>query len=438
MSLAVGDVVEVDVERVAHGGHCVARHEGRVLFVRHTLPGERVRARITEGGDGDRFLRADAVEVVVASPDRVSAPCRYAGPGGCGGCDFQHVDLAAQRRLKGDVVVEQFARLAHLDVDVAVEAVPGDLDGLRWRTRTEFAVDAEGRPAMRRHRSHDLLPVEDCLIAAEAVIGTGVLEKRYAAGVVVDVVAPSVGDAVVVEVDAAGVTAEGVPAVTERVSARWIGPDRWEHGLTHEFDLSARGFWQVHPGAARTFVEAAMGFVGPRQGETALDLYSGVGVFALALAEGVGEHGRVIAVESDPVAVECARRNVSAYDTVATVAARVDDFLGVPRPARRGPGERRNRRGRPANRHPLAPPQADIVLLDPPRKGAGREVVSAVAAMAPRSIAYVGCDPAALARDAAYLSDLGYQLSGLRAFDTFPMTHHVECVAHFEPLRPPL
>jgi tRNA/tmRNA/rRNA uracil-C5-methylase (TrmA/RlmC/RlmD family) len=429
--LAVGDVVEVEVERVAHGGHCVARHEGRVLFVRHALPAERVRARITEGADGDRFLRADAVEVVEAAPDRVDAPCPYAVPGGCGGCDFQHADLAAQRRLKADVVTEQFARLARLDIDVTVEAVPGDVAGLRWRTRTEFAVDDEGRPGMRRHRSHDLIPVTDCLIAAPGILATGVLRKRYAAGTTVDVVAPSVGEPIVVELDSGGVAAEGIPAVTEQVSAAWVGPDRWGHELVHEFHLSARGFWQVHPGAVRTFVEAALGFVGPRRGETALDLYSGVGVFALALAEGVGPDGRVIAVESDPVAVECARRNVSVYGTVAVVGARVDDFLGVPRPRRRGAGPRRA--GRTAARHPLAPPRVDIVLLDPPRKGAGRDVVAAVAAMAPRSIAYVGCDPAALARDTAYLSGLGYHLTGLRAFDTFPMTHHVECVAHFEP-----
>ena len=127
---------------VAHGGHCVARHEGRVVFVRHSLPGERVVVRVTE----DRhpgFCRADAIEVLEASPSRVERPCPYSGPGLCGGCDWQHVDPAEQRRLKADVVREQLARLAGLDdVAVTVEELPGG--PLRWRSRARFAVDRTG------------------------------------------------------------------------------------------------------------------------------------------------------------------------------------------------------------------------------------------------------------------------------------------------------
>ena len=157
----------VDVGPVAHGGHCVARlDEGRVMFVRHALPGERVEVEVTEGTDGDRFWRADAVGVVSPSPDRVVPPCPVAGPGLCGGCDLQHVALPRQRSLKGEVVAEQLRRLAGLDLAVDVEAVPGDVEGLRWRTRTRFAHLPDGRTAMRKHRSHDLVPVDDCLIAA--------------------------------------------------------------------------------------------------------------------------------------------------------------------------------------------------------------------------------------------------------------------------------
>ena len=414
--LAVGDEVVVDVGPVTHGGHCIARHEGRVLFVRHTLPGERVRARITEGGAGDRFLRADAVAVEGAAPGRVSAPCPHAGPGRCGGCDFQHADLATQRELKTAVVHEQFARLARLDVDVTVEPVPGDADGLRWRTRTEFALDADGRPGMRLHRSHAILPVDDCLIAAPPVAAA--LSGRYAGCSAIDVVAPSVGGPVVVELPL--VPGKSVPSVVEAVrSAR----------LDREFTVSARGFWQVHPGAASAFVDAALDVLDPRPGETALDLYSGVGVFTAALAQAVGERGRVVAVEADEEASTHAKANLTAYPWAVPVRARVDDFFGVARPKRRGPGPRRA--GKPAARHPLAPPSADLVLLDPPRTGAGREVLVAVAALRPRAIAYVACDPAALARDTAYLRELGYELSGLRAFDAFPMTHHIECVAGF-------
>jgi tRNA/tmRNA/rRNA uracil-C5-methylase (TrmA/RlmC/RlmD family) len=425
--LTVGDEVTVDVGPIAHGGHCIARHDGRVLFVRHTLPGERVVARITEGGDGDRFLRADAVAVLTPSPDRVAPPCRFSGPGGCGGCDFQHVSVPAQRDLKAAVVREQFARLARLDVDVTVEPVPGDADGLRWRTRTEFAVDAAGVPGMRPHRSHAILPIDDCLIATDPVASA--LSSPYAGCSAVDVVAPSVGERVVIELPLG--EGELVPTVTERVAAQ---------RLVADFEVSARGFWQVHPGAAATFVDVALDLLGPQAGETVLDLYCGVGVFAAAFARAVGESGRVIAVESDSTAVDRARVNLAAaagepVAGVALVRARVDDFFGVLRPKRKGPGQRRPTRT--ARRHPLAPPRADRVLLDPPRTGAGREVIGAVTALQPQRLVYVACDPAALARDTAYLADGGYELVGLRAFDAFPMTHHVECIALFEPMLEP-
>jgi len=185
----VGQLVEVEIGPVAHGGFCVARDEGRVVFVRHTLPGERVRAVVTEGGSEDRFLRADAVEVLRAAADRVEPVCRHAGPGGCGGCDWQHVDLDAQRRLKGAVVAEQLRRLAGTDREVEVRPVPGDAGGLGWRTRVEFAVDAAGRAGLRRHRAHEVIPVTECPIADPRILATGVLTRGWSGLRALDVVA---------------------------------------------------------------------------------------------------------------------------------------------------------------------------------------------------------------------------------------------------------
>jgi tRNA/tmRNA/rRNA uracil-C5-methylase (TrmA/RlmC/RlmD family) len=418
--LVVGSEVVVEAGPIAHGGFVVARHEGRVLFVRHALPGEQVRVRVTEGVPGDRFLRADAVEVLRASPDRVPPPCPYAGPGLCGGCDFQHVDVPAQRRLKAAVVAEQLQRLAHLEREVVVEPVPGDVRGLRWRTRTEFAVDREGRAAMRRHRSHDLLAIEDCLIASERVVGTGVLQGHWAGEKAIDVVAPSDSATVVVRIPS---DEDTVPVVTESVGAQ---------SLSRQFDVSARGFWQVHPGAAATFVDAVIGGLAPQPGERCLDLYAGVGVFASALAQAVGERGQVIAVESDPTAVAQARLNVESTPWVHYVQGRVDHVFGVESTGRVS-GSRKGGRRRTGPRRPNSamPPTADLVVLDPPRTGAGKAVIGAVTALGPRALAYVACDPAALARDTAYLLERGYALTSLRAFDAFPMTHHVECVAVF-------
>ncbi|WP_109472909.1 class I SAM-dependent RNA methyltransferase [Ornithinimicrobium cavernae] len=401
---AVGDLLVVDVGPVAHGGHCVARHEGRVLFVRHTLPGEQVRAQVTEIGPGGRFLRADAVEVLRPAPARVAPPCPWSGPGRCGGCDWQHVGLDGQRALKRDVVLEQFSRLAGLDLvahlgrDVVVEAVPGDRDGLGWRTRVEFAVTAEGRPGLRRHRSHDIVPVDDCLIADPQVTGTGVLSGSYPGATAVDVVAPSVGEPVVVPVP------DGpVPVLQERVALA-------DGDL--ELEVSARGFWQVHPGAARTFVSTVLEWLAPRTGEHALDLYAGVGVFAAALARRVGPQGSVTAVEGDRTATGHARDNLAQFASVEVLRDRVDRAV-----------RRMARSGR----------VTDLVVLDPPRTGAGRQVCRDVAALRPRAIGYVACDPAALARDVGYLAEHGYVLRDLRAFDAFPMTHHLELVAVLDP-----
>lgn len=423
--LTVGDEVAVDVGPIAHGGHCVARHEGRVIFVRHTIPGERVRARITEGGEGDRFLRADAVEILTESEHRVPVRCPVAGPGLCGGCDLQHVSLTHQRELKARVVEEQLLRLGRVEREAVVEPL-ADEDGLRYRTRVEVAVgEGGGAPfvGLRKHRSHDLVPVEDCPIAHHRV-GEGIAAAaedaragRLAGIASVDVVAPSdEEDVVLVEVPR-----DGAPDRVE-VRERVVTPVG-----ERTFAVDARGFWQVHADAPRTFVEAVLDAAAVQAGDRVLDLYAGVGLLSLPLAEATGPDGQLIAVEADALGLSHLATNLAGQPQALVVEGRVDDLLGVARK-----GRRRDRRARPARSHRL-PPTADVVVLDPPRTGAGRGVVEALVAMRPRRIVYVACDPAALGRDTATLGELGYALSGLRAFDAFPMTHHVECVATFEP-----
>jgi tRNA/tmRNA/rRNA uracil-C5-methylase (TrmA/RlmC/RlmD family) len=398
----VGVKFEAQVGKVAHGGHCVTRYDGRVVFVRHALPGETVCVQITDGRQGDRFLLGDAVEVLEPSVHRVVPPCRLAGPGSCGGCDWQHSELSYQRELKAAVVAEQFHRLAHLDVDVEVEALPGDTEGVRWRTRTEFAIDDAGVAGLHKHHSHEIIPVQDCLISTERVIETGVLDRRWPMATSVDVVDAS-GEpaAVMVPLPSRDST---VPLVTERVST-----GDW----SAEFRLSARGFWQVHPRAADTFVGHVLRELAPQPGERALDLYAGVGLFALALADAVGPTGAVLAIESDAHAIADAKSNLRLRPEIELRRGKVDRSL------------------KPLVRQGI---HTDLVVLDPPRTGAGKSVIKDVAALAPRAVAYVACDPAALARDVAYARDAGYGIRSLRAFDAFPMTHHVECIAILEPL----
>jgi tRNA/tmRNA/rRNA uracil-C5-methylase (TrmA/RlmC/RlmD family) len=353
----VGERFEVEVGPVAHGGHFVARlpePDSRVVFVRHALPGERVVIEITDGTEGDKFWRADAVSVLVASPDRVEAPCRFAGPDACGGCDFQHVALDRQRGLKADVIREQLRRLAGLDVDVAVEAVPGDDHGLRWRTRQSYVALPNGLVGMRKHRSHDVVAIDECLLESPAP------------------------------------------------------PSYDVHG--RHFDVAADGFWQVHPGAPEVLVDTVLAALDPQPGERALDLYAGVGLFARFLAERVGESGRVVAVEADRAAAAHATTNLADHAAAEVTAGAVEAVLGA-----------------------AADERCDLVVLDPPRTGAKRPVVEQIVRRSPRAVAYVACDPGALARDVAIFAEHAYRLDTLRAFDLFPMTHHVECVARLVP-----
>ncbi len=380
----VGTVLELEVGPVAHGGHCVARYEGQVVFVRHALPGELVHARVT--AQTSKYLHADAVQVLTPSPHRIEPPCPYAGPGRCGGCDFQHANIVEQRRLKATVVSDTLRRIGGIERNVVMES-PGD-DGLGWRTRMRYAV-VNGRPGMYAHRSHDLIPIDQCLIAHPDT--PSVLDQRWPDASSVQAVVSSEGKtAVLTDQNSGG-------RVVEVVHNR-------------RFRVEAGGFWQVHPAAPTTLVDAVMAGLEPVSGETALDLYSGVGLFAAFLAEA---GCAVLAVEGDRDAVKNARRNLHDLPAVTLEQGDVDKVLNVAV----GQGLE----------------SVDLVVLDPPRTGAGQAVVRRIAGLAPRRVAYVACDPAALARDLKTFGKLGYGISSLRAFDLFGMTHHIECVAVLEP-----
>ncbi len=405
-------LLRLQVGPVAHGGHCVARHEGRVVFVRHSLPGEVVLARVVQRPAHGRFWRADAVQVLQLSPNRVLPPCPVAGE--CGGCDWQHAELATQRELKRTVVLEQLQRLGGLseaelaELALSVEAVPGDRDGLGWRTREQLAVDGRGRAGLRAHRSHHVVPVEDCPIAHPDLALPDILSRDWAgaSAVLVSVgtgESPSVRSVVVVR-------GERAAAEQELVS----GPARVSHRVGNRlFRVSAAGFWQVHPGATTALLAAVLDGLQPRPGEHCLDLYSGVGVISASLADAVGPGGQVWAVEADARAVKDARRNLHDLPQVHLVHAKVLQALVRA----------------PTGGAIAAPPSVELIVLDPPRRGAGAAVCAAIAERRPRAVAYVACDPAALARDVRTFAGLGYRVSELRAFDLFPMTHHVECVA---------
>ncbi len=385
--------LDVETTGIAHGGEAVARHDGRVIFVRGALPGERVRVRITDAPAHGRFRRGVVAEVLDPSPDRVQPPCRYADQ--CGGCDWQFAALPAQRELKARVVREQLERLGGEPADrwanLQVEPVPGDVDGLRWRTRMRYAVDGQGRAGLRPHHSHDILPIDQCLLATPEIEELDVLGRSW----------PDTSEVLAVTGDDESLALPDPRPGMAKVT---------ESALGRTWTLDATAFWQVHPGAAETLATSVLDLLQPRPGEHVVDLYSGVGLFAGAVLPAVGPGGRVDAVESNAVAVKGARRSLHDAENVHLHEARVDRWL----------------RDTPLRR-------CDLVILDPPRAGAGRDVLRRTLRLRPRGVAYVACDPAALARDVAIAREEGWRLASLRAFDLFPMTHHVECVALFEP-----
>jgi tRNA/tmRNA/rRNA uracil-C5-methylase (TrmA/RlmC/RlmD family) len=431
---AGAELLDLVVGEVAQGGWCVAREPGgRVVLVRHALPGERVLAAVTEVTA--RFARAEATVILDPSPDRVEPPCPHARPGGCGGCDWQHASPQAQRRLKGAVISQQLRRIAGIEREVTVEALPGDAQGLDWRTRVRFAV-RDGAVGLRKHRSHEVVEVGDCPIAHPLVGQAGVTGQRWPGATSVAVVtSPATGERAIVVTPATrpghrtpgGRSQAGHASfyptwagqVTDPIlvsgrggglTALRGGPFLQQKAAGRSWRVSAGVFWQVHPAAADVLAAAVIDALRPPPGAVVLDLYCGAGLFTGMLAEAVGPDGRVIGVESDPAAVRDARHNLRSTPwarihrgDAAEVLARTDWS------------------------------DAGLAVLDPPRAGAARGVLDRLldAGEGPglSRVAYVSCDPATLARDIAVFAAAGWKLGELRAFDAFPMTHHVECLA---------
>jgi SAM-dependent methyltransferase related to tRNA len=372
-------MIEIELDKVAHGGVVVGRSEGKVIFVTGGLPGERVVVEILE--KGKRFDRGRVVQVIEAAPGRVKPACPIAGR--CGGCDWQHASPELQLDLKTTVVAEQLSKAAGITWTGRVEAVQPTTG---WRTRVRYAVD-NGRVGFHGRRSHDVVPLPEtgCLTAAPGPSPARLDELAQGAESL----------SVVCAADETSVLADG---------KRLAGPSLVrETAGKLSFQVAASGFWQVHPRAAEILLKTVLEGLAPRPGELALDLYCGSGLFAAGLEQA---GAKVFGVELSREAVRNARINVPRGRFLALPLAKALHRL---------------------------PSGVDLVVLDPPRRGAGADVVARVAELSPRAIAYVACDPASLARDLKSFAARGYETKQVRAFDLFPMTHHVECVAILAP-----
>jgi tRNA/tmRNA/rRNA uracil-C5-methylase (TrmA/RlmC/RlmD family) len=382
----------------ANGGSCVARHDGRVVFVRHALPGETVRVRVQS--DRGSYWHADVVEVIEPSPERVASLCPIAGVDRAGCCDLAFVTPEGARRLKGAVVANQLARLGGYqwcdEQEATAEAI-GDGSATGWRTRVRLDTDRDGAPGFHRYHSAELVTDLRC-----AQLAPGLLEEvdllRFRAGAHVHVAVDDDGDRHIVQSG----PRTGRSAPTTVVSGSYeatqrIGDRVWRVPVT--------AFWQAHRHAAQRYSELVAQWAGLSAGQTAWDLYGGAGVFAAALAGQVGDGGRVLTVDTSRAAGRSARAALADLPQVSVVTDSV-------------------RRALSGERHP-----ADVAVLDPPRAGAGREIIDSISAAGVPRIIHIGCEAASFARDVGLYLRAGYTVEEVRVFDSFPLTHHVECVA---------
>ena len=386
-TLKVGDRITVEIGPVAHGGHFIARHLGQVIFVRYGITGEEAVVEITSVSS--KLARADVVEVIKASKDRVVPPCKYAVPGGCGGCDFQHIDIAAQSELKRSVIREQFSRLGKIEIDLDMQKLE-PASGLNWRSRMDFAISKGGKPGLYSARSKEVIEIDRCLIAVEAINDPAMFARNWKGEDRLEVAVSNSGEK---NVSRGGRSISGPTQLHEVV-------------CEHTFEISPASFWQSHIAAPSTLTKLALDLMELRPGDQVCDLYGGVGLFTAPIAEDVGDIGKVHLIESSHRATQDALKIFEKQKNVVIHSGRVEQKLPL------------------INR-------VDVILLDPPRTGAGEMVVKQMLAKKPRTIVYISCDPASLARDARALEDGGYHIDYLVGFDLFPMTHHVECVARF-------
>ncbi len=389
----------LDVGAPANGGSCVARHDGRVVFVRYALPGERVRAKVS--AQRGSYWHADAIEVLEASDDRIEPLCPVAGVDGAGCCDLAFADPVAARALKGAVVANQLARLGDFGWDGVAEPV-GDGAPLGWRTRVQLDVDADGRTGLHRYHSTELVTDLRCGQLPDGLL-SGLDGPRWRPGERLHVVlddddrrhvlrtGPDRGDRTVVD--------------GERQAVQRVGQRVWR--------LSVTAFWQAHRDAATQYSALLGQWLADSGARSAWDLYGGAGVFAAALAGVVGDGGQVHSVDTVRAASVAARAALADLPTVRVVSESVRRFLA----------------GQSGG--------ADVAVLDPPRAGAGRPVVDLLAAAGVPQVVHIGCEAAAFARDIGLYRGHGYQVEQIRVFDAFPLTHHVECFAllHLEATR---
>ena len=388
MSLTVGDIIPLDIGTIANGGHFIARHNNQIIFVRHSITGEKANVKIT--AVNSKFAFGDAVEIIKKSKDRVNAPCKYAHPEGCGGCDFQHIDLKTQLNFKKIVIQDQFKRIAKIDINPDLISEDSN-NGLNWRSRLNLGISENKKLGLRSHKSNKIIEIDECLIALKEINNLDVFNKHWENNDNIKISCSSENDITI-----------------SHLGGKISGSDKLQEVVgDNKFNISHQSFWQSHKSAPGIILEQVLNFANIKKGERVCDLYGGVGLFTLPISKIIGENGEVHLIETNRICIDDANEMFADLKNIFIHHGTVEQKLGSIK-------------------------KIDTIILDPPRNGISKQVINQMIEKKPHTIVYVSCNPSTLARDTKILLNNKYELTNVVGLDLFPMTHHVECVTSFK------
>ncbi len=388
MSLVIGEILTLDIGNIANGGHFVARHDNQIIFVRHAISGETAKVKVT--AINSRFAFGDAVEILKPSKDRISPPCKYSHPEGCGGCDFQHINYNVQSDLKKEVLKDQFKRITKIDIlPEIITANPSN--GLHWRSRLNLAISENKKVGLRAHKSNNVIEIDECLIALKEINKSDIFIANWDSKENLNISCSSTNQINI-----------------SQFNKSIIGPDKLTENVDkNEYTISPKSFWQSHINAPSLLLQQVIKDADIQQDQIVCDLYGGVGLFTLPISKLIGKNGQIHLIEMNDTCIEDANIMFEHIDNIYIHHGTVEQKLGSVK-------------------------KIDTIILDPPRNGVSKQVINQIIEKKPNTIIYVSCNPSTLARDSKILLDNKYSLSNIVGFDLFPMTHHIESVAAFK------
>ncbi len=405
------DRFNLELTGIAHGGEAFGFHQGKIYFVAYAMPGERVFVERIE--EKKKWGRARLLEVLRPSPDRIEPPCQLFGLEGCGGCQWQYIRYERQLALKKEVVEDQLRRLGGVR-QPPVKSTMRVSEPWGYRNSARFAVTSDGRTGFRRANSHEVIPVESCMLLHPRLTELYDLMETSWPGLqsLTLRVGVNTGEAMVI----LEVKGKGWPEIEVNVPVSIIihtekgyYPVIGSSYITEEvsgirYRISAGSFFQVNTPGAERLVSLVKEFLDPAPGQRVLDAYSGVGLFGLALASDAAE---VVGIEENSYAIEDMAQTAASLgmDNITLYEGPVEEVLQT------------------------LDDSVDLAVVDPPRGGLGKGVAAHLRRLGVRRLAYVSCDPATMARDTKALESQGYTLEMVQPVDLFPQTFHVETVA---------